>query len=408
MDNDTVIKVEHVSKKYCKFLKKSMHYGMIDIGRNMFGLASHSERLRKGEFWALDDVSFDVKKGETLGIIGANGSGKTTLLKLLNGIFWPDRGRITIKGRVGVLIEVGAGFHPLLTGRENIYLNAAILGMKKKDVQKKFDSIVEFADIGDFINAPVKHYSSGMFVRLGFAVAVHSDPDILLIDEVLAVGDEEFRRKCIVKMNDLQKNGTTIVFVSHSLTVMEGFCSKAIWLDKGMKKEQGTVSRVIDSYLRNIAGTSSIKGERVVKRWGSKEAEIMNVNLLNRNNMAVNKVKSGEETSIIIQVKFNKSISNPIFGIIIKDDREETVYETNTRWQHMCFGTFKEGEEILVTFKQRMQLLGGRYYLNVAVAYSDGMTFCDWQERTLEFAIELPILTVGKANLDSQISLTII
>src|SRR4030042_894305 len=194
-----------------------MYYGMMDIGRNMFGLASHSERLKNGEFWALDDVSFDVKKGETLGIIGANGSGKTTLLKLLNGIFWPDRGRIAIKGKVGVLIEVGAGFHPLLTGRENIYINSAILGMTKKEVDKKFDVIVEFSDIGEFLDTPVKYYSSGMFVRLGFAIAVHCEPDILLIDEVLAVGDIRFQVKCFGRVQEFKETGKTMILVTHDM-----------------------------------------------------------------------------------------------------------------------------------------------------------------------------------------------
>src|SRR3990170_2258915 len=196
MDEDIAIKVEHVSKKYCKSLKNSMLYGVNDIARNSLGFSSHSERLRNGEFWAVDDVSFELKKGETLGIIGPNGAGKTTLLKMLNGIFWPDKGKITVRGRVGALIEVGAGFHPLLTGKENVYVNAAILGMTKKEVDKKFNDIVEFAGIGDFINVPVKFYSSGMFVRLGFAVAVHCEPDILLIDEILSVGDAKFRAKC--------------------------------------------------------------------------------------------------------------------------------------------------------------------------------------------------------------------
>ena len=216
MDEETVISVEKVSKKYCKSLKKSMYYGAMDIGKNMLGLSSRSERLRKDEFWALNNISFEVKKGETLGIIGPNGSGKTTLLKLLNGIFWPDKGKITIKGRVGALIEVGAGFHPLLTGKENVYINAAILGMAKKEVDEKFDEIIEFADIGDFINTPVKFYSSGMFVRLGFAVAVHCEPNILLVDEVMAVGDKEFQIRCYQKMHQIRKSGTTIILVSHN------------------------------------------------------------------------------------------------------------------------------------------------------------------------------------------------
>lgn len=167
MEKETVISVENVSKKYCKSLKKSMYYGAMDIGRNMLGLSSRSEKLRKDEFWALHDISFEVRKGETLGIIGPNGAGKTTLLKMLNGIFWPDKGKITIRGRIGPLIEVGAGFHPLLTGRENVYINAAILGMTRKQIDKKFDDIVDFSGIGNFIDSPVKFYSSGYVCQVG-------------------------------------------------------------------------------------------------------------------------------------------------------------------------------------------------------------------------------------------------
>ena len=405
MDNDTVIKVEHLSKKYCKFLKKSMYYGMMDIGRNMFGLASHSERLRKGEFWALNDVSFDVKKGETLGIIGANGSGKTTLLKLLNGIFWPDRGRIAIKGKVGVLIEAGAGFHPLLTGRENIYLNAAILGMKKRDVEEKFDSIVEFADIGDFIDAPVKHYSSGMFVRLGFAIAAHSEPDILLIDEVLAVGDERFQRQSVKKISQLQENGATIVFVSHELTTVEGVCSKVLWLEKGKTRIEGTPEAVIDEYLHHVGQTLTRNGKESARRWGTGEAEITDVSLFNSENERIDRLNSGDEVIVTLTVRFRKQIKNPIFGITFKNDKGIVVYGMNSRWRHMSLGTFEENEEIKVIFRQKMLVAGGLYYVDPAVAYSDGMTFCDRREKALSFIVDLPIQSLGISNLDSQISI---
>jgi len=248
MDDGVVIEVEHVSKKYCKSLKKSMLYGVKDIGRNILGMSSHSENLRKDEFWALDDISFRVKKGETVGIIGPNGSGKTTLLKLLNGIFWPDRGNIAIRGKVGALIEIGAGFHPLLTGRENIYLNAAILGMTKDEVDEKLDSIVEFADIGDFIEAPVKFYSSGMFVRLGFAVAAHCDPDILLVDEVLAVGDAQFIEKCTSRISTLLDRGMTLVLVSHNQQLVSTLCSRAMVLTRGEKIADAGVTSAVRQY----------------------------------------------------------------------------------------------------------------------------------------------------------------
>jgi len=211
-----------------------MSYGIQDIGKNLLGLSSRSNVLRNDEFWALRDIFFNVKKGETVGIVGPNGSGKTTLLKLLNGIFWPDEGKISLRGRVGALIEVGAGFHPLLTGRENIYVNAAILGMTRNEVNDKFDSIVEFADIGDFIHIPVKYYSSGMFVRLGFAIAIHCNPDILLIDEVLAVGDIAFQNKCLNKISNIAEEGDkSIIFVSHDMNAISLLCDRCLLLDKG-------------------------------------------------------------------------------------------------------------------------------------------------------------------------------
>jgi len=234
-----------------------MLYGMKDIGTNILGMSSHSENLRKDEFWALDGVSFEVEKGETLGIIGPNGSGKTTLLKLLNGIFWPDKGKVTIKGKVGALIEVGAGFHPLLTGRENIYINAAILGMTREEVDKKFDSIVEFADIGNFIDAPVKFYSSGMFVRLGFAVAVHCKPDVLLVDEVLAVGDERFQEKCAQRFGSFREDGVTIVLVSHNMNLVQSLCSRTIWLEQGSIVDEGPAAPVVDKYLGAVGAPTT-------------------------------------------------------------------------------------------------------------------------------------------------------
>ncbi|NIO15994.1 MAG: ATP-binding cassette domain-containing protein [Deltaproteobacteria bacterium] len=250
MKDGFALKVENVSKKYCKSIKRSMLYGIWDIARNTVGLSSHSARLRKGEFWAVDDVSFEMRRGETLGIIGPNGSGKTTLLKMLNGIFWPDRGKISVRGKMGALIAVGAGFHPLLSGRENVYVNAAILGMAKREVDEKLDAIVDFAGIHDFIDVPVKHYSSGMFVRLGFAVAAYCEPDILLIDEVLAVGDEGFQKKCFDKIGEMKKNGMTTLIVSHNMHVISTFAERLILLNGGKVKLFDNVPDGIREYKR--------------------------------------------------------------------------------------------------------------------------------------------------------------
>jgi homopolymeric O-antigen transport system ATP-binding protein len=234
--DDVLIKVENVSKKFCRSLKRSMLYGMEDISRDLLHLPNTSDKLRKDEFWAVDDVSFEVKRGECLGIIGRNGAGKSTLLKMLNGIILPDKGKITIKGKVGALIEVGAGFHPMLTGRENIYVNGAILGMSKREIDKKFDEIVAFAELEEFIDMPVKHYSSGMYVRLGFSIAVQIKPDILILDEILAVGDAGFRHKCYHQINKVMKDAA-VIMVSHSMDYIGHATSKVLMMTRG--KSQG-------------------------------------------------------------------------------------------------------------------------------------------------------------------------
>jgi len=248
MDEDFAVVVDNVSKKYCKSLKRSMLYGINDIGRNLMGMGSNPQILRKDEFFAVKDISFKLKRGETLGILGINGSGKSTLLKMLNGIFWPDKGRIAINGKVGALIEVGAGFHTALTGRENVYINAAIYGMSKEEIDERFDDIVSFADIGDFIDVPVKHYSSGMFVRLGFSTAVHCNPDILVVDEVLAVGDAGFIEKCQEYIKRLLEKGTALVLVSHNVRLIAAMCSRVIVLNQGRMIIDGDANSAIRKY----------------------------------------------------------------------------------------------------------------------------------------------------------------
>jgi lipopolysaccharide transport system ATP-binding protein len=214
----------------------------------MFGFPIDNVYLRKKEFWALQDINFELKRGETLGLIGQNGSGKTTLLRLINGIFPLDKGKITINGRIGALIAVGAGFHPHMTGRENIYLNGTILGMAKNEINRKLDSIINFAEIGDFIDSPVATYSSGMTVRLGFAIAIHCEPDILLVDEILAVGDVSFVGKCYNKINQLQENGTGIILVTHNTQAILDFCQRGILLNNGKQLFDTTTSKAIKNY----------------------------------------------------------------------------------------------------------------------------------------------------------------
>lgn len=227
-----------------------MKYSFIDIGQSFLGKPPLNI-LRPKEFWAIRNVSFTVAKGEAVGIIGANGSGKSTLLKMLNGTFMPDHGEIILRGKTGALLEIGLGFHPLLTGRENIYLNATILGMSTREIDKKFSDIVEFSGISDFLDTPVKNYSSGMYVRLGFSIAIHLEPEILLIDEILSVGDESFRKRSLKKMKEIRQNGATIIFVSHGLEQVNSFCQRAIWLEKGRIKKIGQAELVTKAYLNN-------------------------------------------------------------------------------------------------------------------------------------------------------------
>jgi len=343
MENEIAIRAENVSKKFCRTLKRSMIYGVIDIARNMFGLSSHSEKLRKEEFWAVDDVSFEVRRGETLGIIGPNGSGKTTLLKMLNGIFWPDKGKITMNGRVGSLIEVGAGFHPMLTGRENVYINAAILGMTKKEVDRKFDSIVDFADIGDFIDSPVKHYSSGMYVRLGFAVAVHCDPDILLIDEVLAVGDEGFQMKCFDKLGELKKCGIAILLVSHNMHAISTFVEKAVLINNSHSTYFENVADGIIEYTNLF---------KIVEKEGIEQICNGNQNIVFFSVQFTDDVlASGDAFSIIMQYDSSVDYNNIVVDTIIicANDFAQYFQSTNS------------------AYNQRIDLKKGRHTFKITI-----------------------------------------
>jgi len=248
MDSDWMIRADGLSKKFGMTLQTSMLYGMRDSLRRLAGVRVPNNVLRPNEFWAVKNVSFEVGPGQSLGLMGINGSGKTTLLRVLNGVFAPDAGRVSLRGRVGALIAAGAGFAPMLTGRENVYVNGALLGLSRRDIGRRMDEIVAFADLGPFIDSPVRHYSSGMFVRLGFAIAAMSEPEILLVDEVLAVGDLKFQKKCYDYLHTLKRNGTSIVLVSHSVGAIWALCDKALFMHRGEIKVEGSVEAVIRAY----------------------------------------------------------------------------------------------------------------------------------------------------------------
>lgn len=271
---ETLIKVEGLSKKFCRSLKKSMWYGMQDISSELIGRRRGVDGwLRPDEFWAVNDISFELKRGECLGLIGHNGAGKSTLLKIINGLIKPDKGQVTIRGRIGALIELGAGFNPILTGRENIYVNASVLGFTKNEIDEKFDSIVEFSEIAEFLDTPVQNYSSGMKVRLGFSIAAQMEPDVLLIDEVLAVGDAGFRVKCMNRIHELLKS-SALIFVSHSMPTIARICTIAIVMQKGQNIcSSSEVSEAIDTYHSEFN-----TGERKVVGNGGAEIKQISIN----------------------------------------------------------------------------------------------------------------------------------
>jgi len=304
-NNEVLIKVEGVSKKFSRDLKKSLWYGLKDMSGAMLGIKP-KKKLRKSEFWAVRDISFTLKRGECIGLIGHNGAGKSTLLKILNGLIPPDEGRIEMKGRVSALIELGAGFNPILTGRENIYNNGAVLGFSKKEIDAKLNEIIEFSEIADFIDSPVQNYSSGMKVRLGFAVAAQMEPDILIIDEVLAVGDLGFILKCFNRIDAILKN-TAIIFVSHGMPQVARICTQIILMDKGQAKYQGTnVSKGIDQYYSQFKTENSgvFQGQ-----WGAINSILLNNILIDTKNKSIQIDRLSELTikidlNIDINVKF--------------------------------------------------------------------------------------------------------
>ncbi|MDO4887440.1 MAG: ABC transporter ATP-binding protein [Actinomycetaceae bacterium] len=273
------------------------------------------KRAKYDEFWALRDVSFDIPEGKTFGLLGRNGSGKSTLLKCIARILTPNSGTITARGRMAAMLEVGSGFHPELSGRENIVLNGTILGMTEKEIARKFDEIVDFSGIGDFIDQPVKNYSSGMYVRLGFSVSIHVEPDILLVDEVLAVGDMDFQDKCMAKFVELKSQGKTVVVVSHGLEQMRTFCDEAVWLDHGEPKAMGRASDVIDSFADDTRQARPVEGGGT--RFGSGEIEVTKVEVLDEAGRPTTVTRTGDRRSIRVHYTCREEVVEPVFGVNI-------------------------------------------------------------------------------------------
>lgn len=371
MSQGVVISVEGVSKKFATSLKRSMAYGMQDIARDLLGLSTHSDQLRPGEFWAVRDVSFELKPGDTLGIVGPNGAGKTTLLKMLNGIISPDKGRIHIKGRVGALIQVGAGFHPMLTGRENIYINGAILGMSNAEIKRKFDSIVDFADIGDFLDMAVKNYSSGMYVRLGFAVAVHCEPDVLLVDEILSVGDIAFQKKCFRHIEDsILGAGVTFVLVSHSIYTVVRLCSRAILLNHGTVKYAGDASGVVPEYYKVLhsrsRGKPTLENPDGHERLGAGEVRVTSVEMKNGAGKEVDSIQTGDA----VEFKFNLHAvrdmpSVPQASLKISDQSGTIIAYSRIPERDRVRMRWRKGDNVLSCRFHSLNLMPGKYVLEI-------------------------------------------
>ncbi len=359
------------------------------------------------ELWALQGVSFEIPQGKTVGIIGSNGSGKSTLLKLLARILKPTSGVIQVSGRVSALIELGAGFHPEFTGRENVWINGILLGLSRQEIRQRFDEIVRFAGLETFIDSPVKTYSSGMYMRLGFAIAAAVDPDILLIDEVLAVGDEAFQHKCVGKIQEFKARGKTICFVSHDLGAVAELCDETLWLNGGQVAAMGRTHEVIQQYRTRVAqeeaGALRAEHERVSAspepqtRWGSGEVEITSVVLKDSLGQERYLFESGEPVLIVLTYHVHVPVGDPVFGIGIFRKDGLSVYGTNTAIDDVVLPSLK-GEGQVAVLLERADLIEGEYLLDVAVHARDGHPY-DYRSQSLTFAVRSKVRDTGVARL---------
>ncbi|MFD0762108.1 ABC transporter ATP-binding protein [Lutibacter aestuarii] len=360
-ENEVLVKVEHLSKKFCKDLKTSLWYGVKDLYSNVLG-NTQPRNLRPKEFWAVKDINFELRRGECLGLIGHNGAGKSTLLKILNGLINPDEGKVTIKGRVGALIELGAGFNPILSGRENIYNNGAILGFTRKEIDTKVAAIIDFAELREFIDMPVQNYSSGMKVRLGFAVAAQLEPDVLLIDEVLAVGDLGFVLKCFKTIDTILPN-TAIVFVSHSMPMVSRICSQIILLENGTTQFQGKeVGKAIDLYYNRFIQNET----NVVFTDGSIILEDIRILNVVKNNSEIPQLAWGNDFEIYLKFKLNEVKNNIIFIIVIYDKEQREVAYIKYNEEQLTYNEFNKCIEFKVKH-YRLELSKGVYSVDVSV-----------------------------------------
>ena len=381
MAAEVLVKVEGLSKKFCKDLKTSLWYGVKDLVSGITG-SQANRPLRDKEFWAVKDISFELRRGECLGLIGHNGAGKSTLLKILNGLINPDEGSVTMRGRVGALIELGAGFNPILTGRENIYNNGAVLGFTRKEIDAKVEEIIDFSEIREFIDMPVQNYSSGMKVRLGFSVAVQMEPDVLIIDEVLAVGDLGFRLKCFKSIDELLPN-TAIIFVSHNMSMISRICNSILLMEKGYEKFCGkNTSKGIDLYYSNFS-----KNEfNVIFTDGTLQLNNVNLidNSLNKREMSV--LKWGDDFILNMTFGYKDLSVIPMFKIVIFDKEQRPIAMLEPKFENISLKETHNNLEVTITHKN-LQLSKGNYTLSMNVFNNESINSILGVNNMLSFQI---------------------
>jgi lipopolysaccharide transport system ATP-binding protein len=393
-----VVLVQNVSKLYKLYRRPS------DRLREALPFV---QRQFHSDFWALRDIGFQVEKGETLALVGPNGSGKSTLLQIVAGILQPTQGRVVTRGRIAALLELGAGFNPEFSGRENVFLNGEIMGLSRAEIERAMPSIEAFAEIGEFIARPVKEYSSGMYVRLAFATAIHVDPEILIVDEALAVGDAVFANRCVRKFEELRERKITVLFVSHDLGLVKQLSERAILLLNGRIEAQGTPSDVINRYIGLVLEKQEARQEKQKRfessyRHGDGSSEILGVDLLNTEGEPVTSVSSGETVTVRVRSRFHQPTCDPMVGILIRTRIGMDVYGTNTRIEKLHLGSYDAGEELEVDFQFDCWLTPQQYTLTVATQNADGSSH-DWLDDVIPFDVVDTRIAAGVANLRAKI-----
>jgi lipopolysaccharide transport system ATP-binding protein len=364
--SDLALQVSRLSKRY-RVGEYSSDTQLREVIMNALARLTRRRRAQDQTVWAVNDVSFDVRQGEVLGIVGRNGAGKSTLLKLLSRITYPTSGTMKVRGRVASLLEVGTGFHEELTGRENIFLNGSILGMKKREIEHHLEEIIEFSGIGRFIDTPIKRYSSGMRLRLGFAVAAHLSPDVLLVDEVLAVGDADFQKKCLDAMEGLRTSGRTVLFVSHNMAAVESLCSRCIWIEAGKLRADGEARRVVSDYMRTFAQSSAgtVSLEAIESRTGNGDGRFTHMAFLNEAGETINYIRSGDRLTLRLHYRAHKQLRDLVVGINIHNEYGTLIAASNNWATGDDIPLVEPGAGHADFEIDCLYLLPGRYYLSL-------------------------------------------